>query len=51
MLVLVARTFIDLICKRSAQIAPSGLPCPVNDVLIMNDGVEVKPGQVGEIWM
>ncbi|PSR90673.1 hypothetical protein PHLCEN_2v4822 [Hermanssonia centrifuga] len=29
----------------------AGLPCPVNDVLIVKDGKVVPPGEVGEIWL
>ena len=28
-----------------------GRACPVNDLIIMKDGVAVPPGQAGEIWL
>jgi len=36
-----------LTCSRST----SGLPSPVNDVLIVKDGKALPAGEVGEIWL
>lgn len=35
------------------RIRPSvaGLPCPVNDIIIVKDNVVMGVGEVGEIWM
>lgn len=29
----------------------SGLPMPVNDVIIVKDNVVLPPNQIGEVWM
>jgi acyl-CoA synthetase (AMP-forming)/AMP-acid ligase II len=29
----------------------SGLPCPVNDIMIMHKDKSVGPGNVGEVWL
>ncbi|GJE84159.1 acyl--CoA ligase [Phanerochaete sordida] len=28
-----------------------GLPCPVNDALVMRNDAAVRPGEIGEIWL
>ncbi|EKM59179.1 uncharacterized protein PHACADRAFT_136523 [Phanerochaete carnosa HHB-10118-sp] len=28
-----------------------GLPCPVNDAIVVRDGVTVRTGEIGEIWL
>lgn len=28
-----------------------GRPCPVNDAIVMRNGVAVQPGEIGEIWL
>lgn len=34
-----------------ARPTSAGLPCPVNDLLIVRDGASVPAGEVGEIWL
>lgn len=29
----------------------SGLPMPVNDVIVVRDSIVLPPNQIGEIWM
>lgn len=29
----------------------SGLPTPVNDIIIVKDGLVMRPGEVGEVWL
>ena len=36
---------------RNADLANSGLPCPVNDMLIVKDDREAPRGMSGEVWL
>lgn len=33
------------------NVCDRGLPCPVNDILVVNEGRVVSAGMSGEVWL